>query len=107
MRALFTPLFLIVPAVAMAAPKELKETLPNGASDLYNLIDTLGNWFFTIFTVIAVFVILLAAFNYLTANGSEEKVHKAHKMLIYAVIGIAVAFLAKGLVFVVAQLVGA
>ncbi len=73
---------------------------------ILNVLDTVINWMFTLLLVMAVVMIIYAAFSYLTAGGDEEKVGKAHKAIIYAVVAIAVAFLSKGISFVVAQLLG-
>ena len=78
--------------------------LSQGAPGVIDLIRTITNWMFTILLVVAVIFILLAAFKYLASEGGEE-VAVAHKMLIYAAVAIAVAFLAKGIVYVVAELV--
>jgi len=51
--------------------------------------------------------ILYAAFIYLTAGGDPEKVKTASNQLIYAAVAIAVALVAQGIRFIVAQLVGA
>ena len=69
-----------------------------------SIFDTLITWLFTILLVLAVIFIILAAFQYLTAGGEEEKIKKAHQKIIYAIVGIAVAFLAQGISFVVGQL---
>jgi hypothetical protein len=70
------------------------------------IFDTIIKWLFTILLVMAVLMIIYAAFLYLTSGGDEEKTSKAHKTIIYAVVAIAVAFLAQGVSFVVAQLLG-
>lgn len=72
--------------------------------DVLNVIDRITNWMFTIFMAVAVIMILIAAFKYLTSGGGEE-VAKAHKMILYAVVAIAVAILAKGIVNVVKSIV--
>lgn len=85
------------------------QTLPEGVKDFGGFIkifNTLINWIFTILLILAVFFILFAAFKYLTAGGDNEKIGSAHKILVYAVVAIAVALLAQGVRFVVAQLVG-
>lgn len=74
--------------------------------DIVAIIERLTNWIFIILLVLAVLMIILAAFAYLTAGGDEEKVSKAHQRIIYAVVALAVAFLAKGVSFIVAQLLG-
>lgn len=77
-----------------------------GPTALLRIFDTFINWLFTILLVLAVIFILIAAFKYLTSSTKPEEVSKAHKMLIYAGVAIAVALLAKGLVSVVCALVG-
>ncbi len=79
--------------------------LANGPQGLVGLIETIGDWLFTFLLVLAVVFIVLAAYKYLFSQGGEE-VSKAHKMLIYAAVAIAVAVLAKGIVAVVEKLVG-
>lgn len=69
-------------------------------ADVITIIDRITNWIFTIFIAASVIMILMAAFKYLTAGGGEETA-KAHKMLMYSAVAIAVAILAKGLVAVV------
>ena len=43
----------------------------------------------------------------LTAGGDDEKIKSAHKMIIYAVVALVVAFLAQGIRFVIEELVRA
>ena len=108
--------FFLVPLLALLAgapmvasaqaqvPNPGDTILSKGAPGVIDLINTISNWMFTILLVLAVIFILLAAYEYLLSGGGEET-SKAHRMLIYAAVAIAVAFLAKGIVFVVAELV--
>src|SRR3989344_8663100 len=73
--------------------------------EILNVVNTLLSWIFTIFFIIAAIVIIFAAFNYLTAGGDEEKINKAKQQLIYAIVAIAVALVARGIEFVVEELV--
>ena len=75
-----------------------------GFIDIFN---TLIGWLFTVLLILSVIFIILAAFSYLTAGGEEEKISTAHKKIIYAVVALVVAFLAQGIRFVVAELLGA
>ena len=84
---------------------QLKNTLTEGPESVRKLLVTLADWAFTIFLAVAVIMIVVAAFKYLTSGGGDG-VKDAHKMLIYAVIAIIIAFLAKGFVTVVEGLVG-
>lgn len=90
-----------------AVPTENILTTGNtdGLSGGVALIQKITNWLFTVLLVLAVLFIIMAAFKYLFSGGSEEAVGTAHKMIIYAVVAIAVAFLARGIVFVVQELV--
>ena len=76
----------------------------SGPNGIIRLLKTVANWLFSILLVLAVIFIILAAYKYLISGGGDG-VSKAHKMLIYAIIAIAVAFLARGIVYVVEQLV--
>ena len=112
MKYIFIILMLLVvvmsvPSFASAQeriPDERETLLGNGPAGLVGLIKTITNWLFTFLLALAVLFIILAAYKYLISGGGEE-VGKAHKMLIYAAVAIAVAFLAKGIVFVVEELV--
>lgn len=92
-------------AGAQASVPGANETiLGGGPNGVIALIETITNWLFTVLLVLAVLFIILAAYRYLISGGGED-VGKAHKMILYAAVAIAVAFLAKGIVFVIAELV--
>ncbi|PIT93371.1 MAG: hypothetical protein COU06_00160 [Candidatus Harrisonbacteria bacterium CG10_big_fil_rev_8_21_14_0_10_38_8] len=78
--------------------------LAGGLGGIELLIIRIANWMFTLLLVLAVLFIILAAYKYLLSQGGDG-VKEAHKMLVYAAVAIAVAFLARGIVFVVEQLV--
>lgn len=78
--------------------------IPSTVPELILLIKRLTNWMFTFLLLIAVIMIIYAAFLYLTSGGGEE-VGKAHKMLVYSAIAIAVGTLAQGVVTVVQKLI--
>ena len=58
-------------------------------------------WIYTVFFAVAVLFILLAAYNFVTSSGSEDKVSLAKNQLKYAVIAIVVALVASGVSVVV------
>ena len=74
-----------------------KSQVPGTGSLLLGKIDTITNWVFAVFITIAVIFIVLAAFQFVTAGGKPEEVSLARQKLIYAVIGIAIALLARAL----------
>ena len=82
-------------------PNENQTALGQGPKGILFLLNVIMDWIFTIFLVLAVLFIILAAFNYLTSSGSEEKVQKANKMLVYTAVAIAVAVLARAIVYFV------
>lgn len=96
---------LVVPAVGLAVDGETPNgeapTVVESGAELILLIENIGNWAFTILLVVAVIFLIIAGFWFVTASGDPEKVTKARGMLINALIGIAIALLAKGLIAVI------
>jgi len=72
------------------------ETVPSKPLD--EALDTIANWLFTILLAVAVIFIILAAYDFVTSAGNPEKVETAKSKVIYALIGLVVAILAKGIV---------
>ncbi len=70
----------------------------SGILGVFNILNTFAGWFYALILALAVVFILIAAFNYLTAAGDEEKLKKAKGYLTYAVIAVAVAILATSFV---------
>jgi len=94
---------LISPMVIFA------DTLPPGPqneADILAILNTVTNWVFTIFLAAAVIFILLGAFKFLTSAGDPGKVSSARDNLLYALIGIAVALMAKGFIALVKVILG-
>jgi len=71
----------------------------NSVTSFINVI--VGGWIFWLLMVFVVIFILYAAFLYLTSGGDPEKTGKAKGVIIYAVIALAVALLAKAIVAIV------
>ena len=71
------------------------------------ILNTVVTWVFTVFLIVAVIFILLAAFNYLFSQGDPTKVKTATKQVVYEAVAIAVALLSVSIRFVVEQLIGA
>src|SRR5688500_4730910 len=103
---LFTPLAVsFAEEVKFPQPTtQLSNKLITEPGGVVDFIGVIANWIFTLFIVIAVIYLLLAAFQYRTSAGGEG-VAVAPKMLLYAAIAIAIAVLARSIVFVVRKLV--
>jgi len=98
--------FLVIPAVGLAAePITTMQTAPN--LNVMLALDNIVNWLFTILLVVAAIFIVVAAFYFVTASGAPEKVEMARNFVLYALVGVLVAFLAKGLIYLVRIISGA
>ena len=75
--------------------------------DVMNALNNIINWLFTILLVVAAIFIIVAAYYFVTAAGAPEKVEMARNFVLYALIGVLVAFLARGLVLLIGKIVGA
>jgi uncharacterized membrane protein len=95
---------LLFPALAFAQTPTVKISTVSG---LVSLICVVFGWMFYTLIALSLVVILMAAFNYVTAGDNSEKVSKANRMILYAAIGIAVAILAKGLPLIVGDFLSA
>ncbi len=70
-------------------------------TDVEDIINNIANALFYILISVAVIVILIAGFFFLTAAGDPGKVQTAQKMILYAVIGVIVAICSKAIVYFV------
>ena len=64
------------------------------------------NWFFNIVIILGVIFVIYAGFSYITSSGDPSKTKRALQILMYALIGIAIAVLAKALINFVTGWVG-
>lgn len=63
-----------------------------------SVFDNIGNWLFYILVALGTIFVLVAAFQFLTAGGNPDAVTRARNTLTYALVGIGLGVLAKGLV---------
>jgi hypothetical protein len=109
--ALTLSALLLSPLQALAesagAPDKLNKlgTPIKDPDGIIAFIANVNDWIFASLLAIAVFFILIAAWEYVTSKGGEG-VEKAHKMILYAAVAIVVGVLAKGIVAVIATLAG-
>jgi len=106
-KKIMTISFFSVAVLMLALPVLALEQAPdtvNTIDDVVGVIETAVNWLFTLILSIAVIMLLWAAFLWMTSSGDETKVGDARKTLIYALVGVAIAIVAKGLVTIVQQL---
>jgi NAD/NADP transhydrogenase beta subunit len=111
---LFSFLGLLVAPVAVNAaltPPPAEDDVTKGTAPPTNSVETainnIMNWFFVIVLIVAVIFLLWAGFLFITAGGDPDKVNTARQNVMYAMVGVAVAVLAKGIVSLVQGLVAA
>lgn len=101
-------LFLLVLPLAAGAQvtidPALGPTFGLGTADLENTVIRIVQWVLGFLGLVAVIMILIGGFQWMTAGGNEEKVASAKKIISAAVIGLIVVLLAWAIVtFVVSQ----
>ncbi len=96
---------LVFPFFVHAQTRQPKTSITT-PEKVIELINKFGGWFYSALLALAVIFIIYAAFRFLTASGDEKKVEEAKQQLIYAIIALAVAMLATGIVTVMKQFLG-
>jgi len=92
---------LFLPALIVAQVEPLPEV------ELLDTLGTIANLVFTILLAISIIFLVYAGVLFVTAGGSAEQVEKARHIILYAIIGLVVAFLAWGIrEFLKTQIVG-
>lgn len=92
-------LVLSVPAVTHAVSfEDPSSTLGLGTADLKQSVLNIINWVLGLLGIIAVIMILVGGFQWMTASGNEEKVEKAKKVISAAIVGLIIILLAWAIV---------
>lgn len=73
---------------------------------LINTINTVVDWIFLVLIVVVVIFVLMGAISILTAAGDPEKVSKGRDYILYAAIGLLLAFLARAVPSIVKAVMG-
>ena len=73
-----------------------------GTADLKATIVNIISWVLGILALVAVVMIIIGGFQWMTAAGNEEKIEKAKKVISAAVIGLIIVLLAWAIVIFVA-----
>ncbi len=76
------------------------------ATDLPRIIGRAINYFFGVIGVIALTVVLIGGYEWMTSGGSEEKIAKGKKFIINGINGLIVIFLAYALVYLILAALG-
>ena len=79
---------------------------PIPGSTLTSIIGGLIDFLLTIALIICPLMIVIGGFYFITAGGDPAKATKGRKIMIYAVIGLVIILISKGLVTAVKKAVG-
>lgn len=110
--ALILTSLLVVPVLVSAAAvvdpgtetvADTETPLPD--KSITDILATAANWLFTILLMISTIVIVIAGVMFVSSAGSPEKLAAARNLVIYAIVGIIVAALAKGLAAIIKLMV--
>lgn len=95
---------------AMAQTSSSSNTVPNvnlSVSTVYTTFVNTMNWIFSFAIVLAVIMIIVGGISYMTAGGDDTKLGTAKKRIIWGLVGAAIVICAWGLIYLVAQYLGA
>lgn len=99
-------LLLALPFAASAAtPYEIPDhggEVGLGTADLQATVINVIQWVLGILALVAVVMIIIGGFQWMTAAGNEERIEKAKKVISAAVIGLIIVLLAWAIVIFVA-----
>jgi len=105
--------FVLVPAVAQAAPVDVLDACrgntvcATGSGDsVFNIIKGIINLLITIAGIISVIMIIVGGIKYTTSGGDAKAISSGKDTLVYAVIGLVISIMAYAIVnFVLGKLV--
>jgi hypothetical protein len=97
---------ILVPSLQVLAADPPFQMPTQANFDIWAQLGNILNWFFNALIFIAAIMIVYSGWQYVTAAGDSGKTGKALNTLIYALIGVAIALLAKGLIYLVVTYFG-
>ena len=90
------PAFASHPGEHVPAGRELPAGPQSGLQTI-NTIEGITDWFFVFFLILAVIMIIIAAIQFVAQGGDPNGVSQARNKLIWAVVAIIIAVMAKGI----------
>lgn len=79
------------------AAQTLAQGSPVSTPDkIFQILAKVTRYVYTIFFIVAVIFIILAAFSFLTAKGDPEKINSSRSQILWAVVAIAIALISVG-----------
>jgi uncharacterized membrane protein len=106
--SVYSPFLLLVSPLLTLAQSVSPGTVPNNITDVGGLLGrvcAIVNVMFTVLMVVAVVIVMYAAYLYLTAGSNPDNVKKASTTILYAAVAIAVGLFSKAIPVAVATFV--
>ena len=97
----FFAIMLIGAQGALAQVIDIPNPLGPEGSTIPGLVDKIAGWLLNIGLAVSTIVILWAALVFMTSGGNKDRVTRARQTLWYAIIGIVVLLLAKGVTLLI------
>jgi len=79
-----------------AAEKLAQDSPIKEPSDIFIILAKVVQYVYTIFFIVAVIFIIVAAFNFLAAGGNPEKIKSSRNQITWAMVAIAIALISVG-----------
>lgn len=106
----FMAMLMIVSPVLADTATGLDNSYPvspiQNIGDVFNLLSKATSWIFVALLFMAFIFIIMGAFTYITSKGDPKLITNAKNYIIYALIGVAIGILAKGLILAVCSILG-
>ena len=102
-------LFIVVAlgiATSASAIAVLNPLCPGSSCTFDTIFDRITDYALLVLAPIAIIIILYVGFIYMTSGGNAERVKQAHGALLWAIVGIAIVLLAKGLYLAIKSVLG-
>ena len=97
-------LFFLFILVNFTLAKAIEIKNPLKTESLTDLLENIYNYVVDFAIAISSVIIVWAGYLFLSAQGDEEKIKKAKRLLTWAVIGLVVSILAKGIALVIKKI---
>ncbi|MBI4132766.1 MAG: TrbC/VirB2 family protein [Candidatus Sungbacteria bacterium] len=102
---LLSPLVVMTMFAVVASAVSVQD--PLGGKKFEDIIKGVVSFANTILAPLSTLMILIAAFLYMTGGGNPEKITTAHRVLIWALVGIAIVLLSNGALAIIKNVLGA
>lgn len=96
-------LFSLLP---LACTYGFKIESPIADKDFESMTTRIGNWIYTIALVVFPLMIVIGGIMLATSSGDPGKTSLAKKIIVYAIIGFVIVFLARGIIVLVKMILG-